>query len=111
MAKYLLLLRDGEFDSYTREEQQQILAEYMAWTDSLKAQGVHLASEELKPGGRVLSTEQGRIVDGPFTETKEAVGGFFLISAANVDQAMRIARECPHFNYGGTVELREVNPH
>ncbi len=50
-------------------------------------------------------------MDGPYTETKEAIGGFFLIDAQNYDDAVEISRECPHFSYGGWVEVREINPH
>ncbi|NIR51341.1 hypothetical protein GWO43_22400 [candidate division KSB1 bacterium] len=77
----------------------------------MRKDGRHVASEELKSGGRLLTNQNGRIVDGPYTETKEAIGGFFLIEANNLEEALEISQECPHFNYGGSVEIREVNPH
>jgi hypothetical protein len=111
MSKYLLLLRGGEFQQYSEEEMQGIVGKYMAWTEKLKNDGVHVASEELKGGGHLLTVEAGQIVDGPYTETKEAVGGFYLIEADDYQQATAISKECPHLQFNGTIELREINPH
>ena len=111
MSKYLLLLRGGEFQQYSSEEMDKIVRKYMDWTDKLRKDGVHVASEELKGGGRVLALKDGEIVDGPFAETKEAVGGFYLVEAENFAQAAEISNECPHLQFGGLVELREINPH
>ncbi len=47
-------------------------------------------------------------VDGPYSETKEVLGGFFLISAESYDDAIQICRDCPHLRFGGTIELRQI---
>jgi len=111
MAQYVLLLRGGEFKQYSPQEMQKILEKYLAWMDDLRRRGLHRGGEELNNDGRILRLEKGEIVDGPFTETKEAVGGFFMFEAKNYDEAVQISKECPHFNYGGHIELREVIPH
>ncbi|MCG8607243.1 YciI family protein [bacterium] len=111
MSKYLLLLRGGEFKQYSEAEMKDIVGKYMAWTEKLKNDGVHIASEELKGGGQLLSVQNGQIVDGPYTETKEAVDGFYLIEANDYRQATEISKECPHLQFKGTIELREINPH
>ncbi len=111
MAQYVLLLRGGEFKGYSSEEMQKITEQYLAWADKLRSEGRHCGGEELKNGGRLLRTQNGRIVDGPFTETKEMIGGFFMILAQDFEEAARIAEECPHFRFGGEIELREIIPH
>lgn len=111
MASYVLLLRGGEFTGYSPEEMQKIVEKYMAWTKQLREEGRHKASEELNRNGRVLRWQQNRVVDGPFVETKEAVGGFFLIEAKDYEEAVSISRGCPHLEFKGEIEIRETIPH
>jgi hypothetical protein len=49
------------------------------------------------------------VLDGPFSETKEIIGGYFAIQAEDYDEAVSLAGECPHLDYGGLIELREVD--
>lgn len=113
MAQFMLLLRgEGEFPVHSPEEMQKVLENYLAWADKLRKEGRYRGGEELKDGGRVLSVKNGRVtIDGPYTETKEIVGGYFSYDATNLDEATEIARGCPHLRYGGSVEIREINPH
>ncbi len=111
MSKFLLLLRGGEFEQYSPDEMENILEKYLAWTAKLKEEGVYLAGEELKDSGRVLSAQNDQVVDGPFAETKEAIGGFWMIQAKDYVEAVAVSKECPHLQFKGTVEVREVNPH
>lgn len=111
MATYMLLLKGGKFDHYSPEEMQKIIERYIGWSMQLREQGAHRGGEELKPGGRVLRKEKNRVTDGPFIETKESVGGFYLIEARDEQHAMEISRGCPHLDYEGEIELREINPH
>jgi hypothetical protein len=48
------------------------------------------------------------VIDGPFTEATEVIGGYFVISAADYAEAIEISRDCPHLRYGGRIELREI---
>ena len=50
-----------------------------------------------------------RVLDGPFSETKEIIGGYFAIQAEDYDEAVRLAEGCPHLDYGGLIELRQVD--
>lgn len=111
MSKFLLLLRGGEFDQYSPDEMEDILEKYLAWTARLKDEGIYLAGEELKDSGRVLSVQNDQVVDGPFAETKEAIGGFWLIQAKDFAEAVVVSKECPHLLFKGTVEVREASPH
>jgi len=113
MAQFMLLLRGGgEFPVHSPEEMQKVLEKYLAWADKLRKDGRHRGGEELKDGGRVMSVKNGKVaIDGPYTETKEIVGGYFLYEAKDVDEATEIAKGCPHLGFGGSVEIREINPH
>jgi hypothetical protein len=111
MATFMLLLKGGEFTGYSPEDYQKILQDYFGWSQKLRNQRKYKGGDELKGSGRVLAMKDGRVVDGPFTETKEVVGGYFLIEEPSLEAAIATARDCPHLKYKGTVELREINPH
>ena len=111
MAKFVLLLKSGDFTEYSPEDMQRIVEKYLNWSQQLRDKNQHLAGEELSSNGRVVTVKNGKVVDGPFAETKESVGGFWLIEAENLEQAVQISRSCPHLDFKGEVEVREVIPH
>ncbi|HYN89807.1 MAG TPA: YciI family protein [Ardenticatenaceae bacterium] len=112
MAQYMLFIRGGSDPeaSETPEEMQRIIERYRAWAGSLRSQGKLVAADKLKDGeGRLLSVRNGEIVvDGPFAETKETIGGYFTVEAADYNEAVELARGCPVFERGGSIELREI---
>ena len=115
MPNYLLLLHEqpSDFSQYSPEEIEAVIAEYIAWRKKLVADGRYVGSHKLRDeGGRNLTGYNGdfRVTDGPYTETKEVIGGFFSISAADYDEAVEISKDCPHLKYGGRIELREIEP-
>src|SRR5581483_5284532 len=82
---------------------------WMDWFRRLSEEGKVLAGNPLGPEGKVLSQHNGRIVvDGPFVEAKETIGGYFLLRADTIDEAAAIARQCPGLPYGVLVEVRPV---
>jgi hypothetical protein len=112
MAKYLLLLRgDGHgLDNLSPEQIQNLIGRYQAWSEKLRSTGKYLASDKLRDhDGRVLRRDNSKIVvmDGPYTETKEILGGYFAIQADSYDEAIELVSDCPHFDFG-TVEIREI---
>ncbi len=113
MAKFMLLLHDnpGTGVDASPEEIQAIIGEYVAWRRGIEARGALVGGEKLADeGGRELSLVENRVrvVDGPFSEAKEVVGGFFTIEAADYDEAVALASDCPHLKYGLRIELRQV---
>ena len=115
MADYMLLLYDDNtaFDGISPEVMQQIIARYGAWRDQLAERGQLVGGNKLIDGeGRVLrgSGDAMRVLDGPFSEAKEVIGGYFAIRAASYDEAVTIASGCPHLDFG-TVEIREIEVH
>ena len=81
----------------------------MAWFERLTAQGKVTAGAPLEKEGKTVSGKNGRVVsDGPFAESKEAVGGYFLLQVSSFDEAVTIAQQCPGLAYGVKVEVRQV---
>ncbi len=109
MPDYMLLLheRPEAFESLSPQEMQGIIARYVAWRTDHSS---HVT------GGNKLRDDAGRVIerrevrDGPFAESKEVVSGYFLIAAANYDNAVEIAKGCPHLELGGRIEVREIEP-
>jgi hypothetical protein len=82
-----------------------------AWFDRLTAEGKAKAGKPLFQEGKIVSKKKGRsVADGPFAESKEAIGGFFLLEVGSLDEATEIAKDFPGLNYGATVEVRPVAP-
>ncbi len=112
MANYTLLLRgSGErFASLSPSEMQATIARYSAWSDGLRKSGALGPSNKLTDrAGRVMRRTNGKVMvtDGPFTEGKEVLGGFFTIETDSYDKAIEIASSCPHLDFG-SIEVREV---
>ena len=81
----------------------------MAWFEGLNERGRIKGAQPLGGQGRVISGTDGRfVVDGPFTETKEAVGGYLVLQADSLDEAVEIARSMPTLRYGISVEVRPI---
>ncbi len=110
MPRFMVLLQDDDnaWEQLSSEEKQSLMEKYFAWVDELKA-GDHMrGGDPLATGGRVLRTESGEIVDGPYTETKEVLTGYFMIEAKDLDEASQLARGCPALGHGGGVIVRPV---
>jgi hypothetical protein len=114
MASFMLLLHrpaDRPRAAVSPEAVGNITREYVDWADRVRAKGQLKAGSKLTDdAGRILRSNNGRVstTDGPYVESKEIVGGYFLISAANYAEACRIVEDCPHLKYGTYIELRQV---
>ena len=109
MPQYMLLLYDdpSQWQKLSPEEMQKAIEKYMAWT----RKPFMVDSKRLKEDpGRVIRSQGGkpRSTDGPYSETKEVLGGFYTIEAADYDEATRRALDHPHLEYGGTIEVRQL---
>jgi len=106
---YMLLFRGTELrKSLSPEEMQRVSEEWMAWFRRLTEQGKAVAGNPLDREGKIVSGKDRIVSDGPFAESKEAIGGYFLLDVATLDEAVAIARECPGLPYGIRVEVRPV---
>ena len=89
---------------------QAIFARYRAWGQKLRDAGRILGSNKLEDkSGRVLRSVSGElhITDGPYAETKDVLGGYFLVSAETYEDAVKLCRDCPHLDFGA-IEVRQV---
>jgi hypothetical protein len=109
-SEYLLIFRGTDWDKGLSPEQiQKVTGEFMAWFQRLLKEGTAKTGQPLEHEGKIVSGKKGRTVaDGPFAESKEAIGGYFLLLVANIDEAVAIAKQCPTLDYGGKVEVRPV---
>ncbi len=94
------------------EQMQQVFQQWMDWVAAMKKKGQYLAGDPLEPApARVLRGPRGsKATDGPFAEAKEIVGGYMLIKAKSLAAAAKIAKDCPGFASGGSVEIRQIMP-
>ena len=96
----------------TVEQGKEEMAAWMKYSADLKNAGVMLTGEALEPsskGARIASREGRTVVtDGPFTEAKEVVGGFYVIDVKSREEAIEWATKCPAVKYGTGVDLRQV---
>lgn len=114
--EYMILIYGDErgYGNVTEAQLKAMYQEYGSYTQDLIKAGVMRAGSELKPvatattvrvrGGKVLST------DGPFAETNEQLGGYYLIDVPNLDEAVKWASKCPGAKTG-SIEVRPLNPH
>src|SRR5215203_1312951 len=106
---YMLLFRGNDWTkSLSPEEKQKVTDQWMAWFRRLTDQRKAIAGNPLEPEGKIVSGKNRVVSDGPFAESKEAIGGYFLLDVATFDDAVAIARECPGLPYGVQVEVRPV---
>jgi hypothetical protein len=114
MAQFILFMRGSSagFRAMSPEEIQTAIQKYSDWARFLASQGKLRGGEKLRDDGvRVVRSDKGKLVlDGPFPETKETIGGYFIVEAAGYDEAAKLAMACPVYSYGGTVEVREIEP-
>lgn len=109
---FLLLFRNTGPETHAHlspEQRQQLVVRWNAWFEGLVAEGKAVEGQPLELETRVVSGPGGsRVVDGPFPEAKEAVGGYVKLLAADTDEATAIARRHPGLEYGLIIEVRQM---
>lgn len=109
---FLLLFRNTGPDTHAAlspQERQQMTKKWNDWYEGLAARGKVQHARPLGLNGRVVSGAAGhRVIDGPYAEAKEVVGGYFFLNVADIDEATEIAKGCPGLPLGLTVEVRPV---
>lgn len=111
--KYMLLIYSAEGSELpmTPAEREAMYGEYAAFTQAAQAQGVYVAGDELKPTttATTLRLQSGHLLptDGPFAETKEQLGGFYIVECQDIDEAVGWAAQIPSARYG-SIEVRPI---
>jgi len=106
--EYILFFRGTDWHKgLSMEEMQQVVGQMRAWFNGLSERGIVTAGQPLASEGKIVSGKNGRIVaDGPFAESKEAIGGYFLLRVNTMEEAVAIAKQCPILAHGLAVEVR-----
>lgn len=109
-SPYILLFRGHDWDrGLTAEQTQEVLDRLDAWIDGLVRRGQVKGGSPLDRSGTIISDDQSSVVkDGPFAESKEAIGGYLMIEAENFEAAVAFARKCPTLKLGIQIEVRPV---
>ena len=107
---YMLLYRSDEwYNRLSHQELQKLMGDNNAWIERLTAQGKAKPGRALERSGAFVSGKHGRFVtDGPFAESKEAIGGYLLLDVETIEEAVAIAQSSPGLAYGGSIEVRPV---
>jgi hypothetical protein len=112
--QYLLLIyhTESEWDALSEDERQRMYGEYGRLREDLIKSGNWIGGNQLQPITTAstvrLRDKKPLITDGPFAETKEQLGGYFLVEANNLDEALKIASRIPSVAVGGSIEVRPV---
>ncbi len=108
MSEYVFLYRGGETNR-SPEQYQQSLQKWMAWFKEMADKGhVKNMGHPLEREGKVVRGSAKSIIDGPFAEAKDVIGGFSLIEAKDLDEAIELSKGCPILEVEGAVEVRPV---
>jgi hypothetical protein len=111
--QYMCLIYDDEkiWTSMPEDESKAVMGEYFAFTESIKESGNYAGGDALQPTGTATTVRvrEGKtlVTDGPFAETKEQLGGYYLIEAKDADEALAIAARIPSARFG-SIEVRPV---
>lgn len=113
MPKFIAILHSppNTWNCLPPDAAQQTMAKYQVWMNDIRAAGRYVSGEKLlEEGGKRLTRQAGQlsVTDGPFSEAKEVVGGYFVFRAASFDEALELMRECPFLDEC-RVELRQTD--
>ena len=108
--EYTLLYRSSEwYKTLSQEELQKLINQNEAWIERLTSQGKAKPGRALQRTGVTVSGKNGRYVtDGPFAESKEAIGGYLVLDVETIEEATAIAQSSPGLAYGGSIEVRPM---
>jgi hypothetical protein len=112
--QYLLLIHDDEahWGDMPEDERNAIYGEYTKFTEGVQNAGILVGANQLQPAGTatVVHVENGKTLttDGPFVELKEAVGGYLIFEADDLDAAIELAARIPAARLGGAIEVRPI---
>jgi len=111
MEKFIYLFRGGENHAYNATDSETAaknMEAWMSWMQSLQQKGILAGGDPLQPTGMQVNGTGKVVTDGPFSESKEIVGGYLIVNAKDINEAVEISKGCPIFNENGKVEIRPI---
>ena len=108
MEKFMFIFHGGMPSDASPEQMQANMGKWFGWIEKLSKDGKYVAGEPLLPGGKLIKGKNKSVTDGPYTEGKELVGGFFIVNAADMNEAVKLCDDYPDYEIGGTIQVRQV---
>jgi hypothetical protein len=112
MKEFMLIFRNEKKTGEpmpTAEQMQAVMKQWQNWIGGIAAQGKYSGTNRLSSEGKTIRPNN-TITDGPYTEAKEIIGGYLIVKANSLDEAVEMAKSCPALLSGGNVEVRSVMP-
>lgn len=108
MDKFMYLFRGGMEGAPASAAQQEHMQKWVKWMESLAEKGIMVSGEPLVPTGKQVNGRKKVVTDGPFIEAKELVGGYLIVNAKDINEAVEFSKDCPIFDVDGKVEVRPI---
>ena len=110
MKQFLLLLHENgeQLSELSPKEMQELADAHMNWANKLAEEGHLISGDGLQETGVLITGKDNVVKDGPYLESKEIIGGYYLLQADNLEKIIELAKECPTHHYGGTTEIRSI---
>ncbi len=112
MKEFMYIIRGGDesLAQKSPEEMQQHMQDWQSWMEGLTKKGHLVGGQPLMPEAKSLIESGTKIVDRPLAEGKEMVGGYLIMKAENLDEAVLLGKGCPGFEHDCSLEVREIRP-
>jgi len=108
MKEFMMIFRnDKDYPKPSPEEMPGLIKQWQNWIGGIAAQDKFVATNALGFEGKIVHSDK-TVTDGPYVEVKEIVGGYIVVKADNIDDAVKLADGCPYLSSGGNVEVRDV---
>jgi hypothetical protein len=109
MEKFMFIFQSPmSSEQPSPQQMEESMGKWFAWINLLAEAGKYDSGEALLPGGKVLKGNHKNVTDGPFTEGKEIIGGYFIVNAADYNEAVSLCEGYPDYTTGGSVMVRQV---
>lgn len=110
MKKYLILLHDDIqiMQQFSPKEMEELVNSHMAWAEKLGKLGHLISGDGLEENRVQICGKDSIVKDGTFLESKEMIGGYYLLQAKDLPTVIELAKDCPTHLYGGTTEIRPI---
>lgn len=110
MKQFLLLLHEDiqKMSELSPKEMQEIANAHMIWASKLAEEGHLISGDGLHEKGVLITGKDCIIKDGPYLESKEIIGGYYLLQANDLQSIVELAKDCPTHLFGGTTEIRPI---
>ena len=104
----MYLFRGGMASEQAANVPQEHMQKWMKWMETLSQKGIMISGEPLVPTGKQVTGSKKVVTDGPFVEAKEIVGGYLIVNAKDINDAVEISKGCPIYDLDGKVEVRPI---